>query len=44
MQNVLVTGGCGFIGSNFVRLALERLFDARIAYSGPNCATHSGPK
>lgn len=30
MQNVLVTGGCGFIGSNFVRLVLERLPDARI--------------
>jgi dTDP-glucose 4,6-dehydratase len=24
MQNLLVTGGCGFIGSNFVRLCLER--------------------
>jgi dTDP-glucose 4,6-dehydratase len=30
MQNILVTGGCGFIGSNFVRLVLERLPDARI--------------
>ena len=30
MQTILVTGGCGFIGSNFVRLAFERLPDARI--------------
>ena len=30
MKNVLVTGGCGFIGSNFVRLALEKLPQARI--------------
>ena len=30
MQNILVTGGCGFIGSNFVRLALEQLPEARI--------------
>ena len=26
----MVTGGCGFIGSNFVRLTLDRLPDARI--------------
>lgn len=25
MKKILVTGGCGFIGSNFVRLALEKL-------------------
>lgn len=30
MKNILVTGGCGFIGSNFVRLALESLPDSRI--------------
>ncbi|HWI41217.1 MAG TPA: dTDP-glucose 4,6-dehydratase, partial [Verrucomicrobiae bacterium] len=30
MQRILVTGGCGFIGSNFVRLALRRLPGARI--------------
>lgn len=30
MQRILVTGGCGFIGSNFVRLALERLTESRI--------------
>lgn len=29
-MNLLVTGGAGFIGSNFVRLALERLPDARL--------------
>ena len=30
MKNILVTGGCGFIGSNFIRLALESLPDSRI--------------
>jgi dTDP-glucose 4,6-dehydratase len=30
MQNVLVTGGSGFIGANFVRLALKSLPDCRI--------------
>ena len=30
MQKILVTGGCGFIGSNFVRVALENLPDTRI--------------
>ncbi|MBI5444139.1 MAG: GDP-mannose 4,6-dehydratase, partial [Deltaproteobacteria bacterium] len=30
MRSILVTGGCGFIGSNFVRLALRRLPDARL--------------
>ncbi len=30
MKKLLVTGGCGFIGSNFVRLAIEKLPDARI--------------
>lgn len=30
MKNVLVTGGCGFIGSNFVRFALQALPDCRI--------------
>lgn len=30
MKNILVTGGCGFIGANFVRLALERLADCRL--------------
>ncbi len=30
MKNILVTGGCGFIGSNFVRLVLEKLPDCRI--------------
>jgi len=30
MKHILVTGGCGFIGSNFVRLALERMSDCRI--------------
>lgn len=30
MEKILVTGGCGFIGSNFVRLALEKLPECRI--------------
>ena len=30
MNCILVTGGCGFIGSNFVRLALRRLPDCRV--------------
>jgi dTDP-glucose 4,6-dehydratase len=30
MKNILVTGGCGFIGSNFVRCAMEKLPGCRI--------------
>lgn len=30
MQTILVTGGCGFIGSNFVRLQLEQYPDQRV--------------
>jgi len=30
LKSILITGGCGFIGSNFVRLALERLTESRI--------------
>ena len=30
MRNVLVTGGCGFIGANFIRLALEKWSDCKI--------------
>ncbi len=30
MKNLLVTGGCGFIGSNFIRLMLEKHPDVRI--------------
>jgi dTDP-glucose 4,6-dehydratase len=30
MKNVLVTGGCGFIGSNFVRLVLEKVPGCRV--------------
>jgi dTDP-glucose 4,6-dehydratase len=30
MNRLLVTGGCGFIGSNFVRLALRSLPDCRL--------------
>ncbi|MCP4900831.1 MAG: dTDP-glucose 4,6-dehydratase [bacterium] len=31
MQRVLVTGGCGFIGSNFIRIALDEFDDIEIA-------------
>ena len=30
MKNILITGGCGFIGANFIRLARERLPFVRI--------------
>jgi dTDP-glucose 4,6-dehydratase len=30
MQNILVTGGCGFIGANFIRLALASLDSCRL--------------
>ncbi len=30
MKNILVTGGCGFIGANFVRLILQQLSDIRL--------------
>ena len=30
MKNILITGGCGFIGSNFIRLALQKLPECRI--------------
>jgi len=30
MKNILATGGCGFIGSNFIRLCLSRCSDVRL--------------
>jgi len=30
MKNILVTGGCGFIGSNFVRMILDQWPDCRV--------------
>ena len=30
MKNILVTGGCGFIGANFVRMALKQLPETRL--------------
>jgi len=29
-QSILVTGGCGFIGSNYIRLALQRVANCRL--------------
>ncbi len=40
MQRVLVTGGCGFIGSNFVRFLLEREPDAEVV--NLDCLTYAG--
>jgi dTDP-glucose 4,6-dehydratase len=38
MDNVLVTGGCGFIGSNFIRLLLEQKYNIicvdKLTYAG----------
>ena len=39
-MNVLVTGGAGFIGSNFVRWMLERHADARVTTL--DCLTYAG--
>ncbi len=30
MENILVTGGCGFIGSNFIRFVLQQVKNVRI--------------
>ncbi|MBE0500014.1 MAG: dTDP-glucose 4,6-dehydratase [Desulfuromonadales bacterium] len=30
MKNLLVTGGCGFIGANFIRLLLQEMTDVKI--------------
>ena len=30
MKSILITGGCGFIGSNFVRLALDKLPNTQV--------------
>ncbi|MFW5782706.1 MAG: GDP-mannose 4,6-dehydratase, partial [Candidatus Muiribacteriaceae bacterium] len=30
MKNILVTGGCGFIGSNFIHLIFERMNNIRV--------------
>lgn len=42
MQNLLVTGGCGFIGSNFIRWAFENHPDIKI--SNLDALTYSGHK
>jgi dTDP-glucose 4,6-dehydratase len=40
MHPVMVTGGCGFIGSNFIRLVLET--DPDIAIINFDCLTYAG--
>ncbi len=42
MRNLLVTGGCGFIGSNFIRWALEHHPDVKIF--NLDALTYSGHK
>ena len=40
MQNVLITGGAGFIGSNFVRYLLR--MDAQVRVTNLDALTYSG--
>jgi len=40
MQNVLITGGAGFIGSNFVRYLLAS--DAQVRVTNLDALTYSG--
>jgi dTDP-glucose 4,6-dehydratase len=40
MSTVLVTGGCGFIGSNFIRYLLES--DATVSIINFDCLTYAG--
>lgn len=40
MQSVLVTGGCGFIGSNFIRYLLET--DQQVSIINFDCLTYAG--
>lgn len=40
MQPVLVTGGCGFIGSNFIRHVLET--DPKVSVINFDCLTYAG--
>ena len=42
MKNVLVTGGAGFIGSNFVRYSLQNMPDIRI--TNLDALTYAGSK
>ncbi|MDR1359983.1 MAG: dTDP-glucose 4,6-dehydratase [Deltaproteobacteria bacterium] len=39
-MRVLVTGGCGFIGSNFIRLLLAEMADVRVC--NLDCLTYAG--
>lgn len=39
-EHILITGGCGFIGANFVRFVLEQRPEARI--TNLDCLTYSG--
>ena len=40
MNSILVTGGCGFIGSNFIRYVLDR--DPQIAVVNFDALTYAG--
>ena len=41
MKNLMVTGGCGFIGSNFIRFLLEESdFSGRVI--NVDCLTYAG--
>src|SRR5437588_7763819 len=40
MERVLVTGGCGFIGSNFIHYLLEK--DATVSIVNFDCLTYAG--
>ena len=40
MPSVLVTGGCGFIGSNFIRYLLET--DPQVTVINFDCLTYAG--
>src|SRR6516225_2777807 len=40
MRRILVTGGCGFIGANFIRFELER--DADVSITNLDALTYAG--
>ena len=42
MMNLLITGGCGFIGSNFVELVLSEMRDAVNKVVNLDALTYAG--